>query len=296
MTFRLKTVWINAVLLIILIVVAGLAIGLIPSDWLRNLRLPKSDTAKEVSNPNQAPAEFGTVAKVIDGITIQLDSGHVVRYLGVRTPNIADTIECFGPEAVKANESIIGKKVRLEEDPILPRSSDGAWVRYVYLPAEPTPVPSPTATPENSPTITPAASTSPAVSPTATPEPTPEGPKEIFINERILEGGFGFPVVSQDMKYGERMLSAARFASATGKGLWSRCEVSNDNNNLRTQAVKDCTIKGKVGSDFSKLYRTADCPAYKQTIVVESQGGRYFCAEDLAQDAGFTKAPDCSAE
>lgn len=110
----------------------------------------------------------------------------------------------------------------------------------------------------------------------------------------MLEGGFAFPVVSQDMKYGERMLSAAKFASATGRGLWKQCEVKPDvQGNLQTQEIKDCTIKGKVTSDGEKLYRTPNCPAYKETIVFQSQGGRYFCAEDIAKDAGFIKASDC---
>lgn len=94
------------------------------------------------------------------------------------------------------------------------------------------------------------------------------------------------------MKYGERMLSAAKYASATGKGLWSRCEVSEEGG-LHTQTITECVIKGKVSADKEKLYRTPDCPAYAQTIPVQIDGGQWFCATDIAEDAGFTKAADC---
>lgn len=256
--------------------------------------------------PNTPPPENATVATVIDPITIQLDTGHVIRYLGVRSPNVTNEIECFGKEALKANESTIGREVRLESDPLLERSQDGAWARYVYLvPEEASPTPEPTPTPEATPETEEPASPSPEESTAETAEdmpeqqlpPAPEEAKEIFINERILEGGFGFPVLAPDMKYGERMLSAARFASATGKGLWSRCELSEDTpGQSSTQVIEECTIKGKVTSDFKKLYRTPECAAYAQTMVVESQGGRWFCAEDIARDEGFEKAPDCPSE
>lgn len=106
--------------------------------------------------PKDAPPVEGIVKNIIDGITIQLESGHMIRYLGVRTPLVSSQVQCFGQQAIAANEQIIGKKVRLEEDPVLLKSQDGAWVRYVYFTPDPTPTPLPTPTPEVSPTATPA--------------------------------------------------------------------------------------------------------------------------------------------
>ena len=89
------------------------------------------------------------------------------------------------------------------------------------------------------------------------------------------------------------MLSAAKFASSTGKGLWGKCKVTTENNQLQTEADTQCLIKGKITADLQKIYRTPECSAYKETTVLQSQGGKWFCAEDNAKDAGFVKGSDC---
>jgi endonuclease YncB( thermonuclease family) len=283
MKIRIRYAWVNGILLVLLVVAALMAFNVLPvPHWGKQATSSAAGTAK---NPNAAPPDMATVTSVVDAITIQLDSGQMVRYLGVRAPGVGDPVECFGKEALKANESVIGKKVRLEKDPVLDRATDGAWVRYVYLQLD-----AADQARETSPTP------SPSASPAASSSPTPTPPTEIFINERILEGGFGFPLVSDQMKYGQQLLSAARYSSATGKGLWGQCKVDTGKDNvLHTQPVSDCIIKGKVTSDFQKIYRFPSCTGYAQTTVVESQGGRYFCAEDIAKDAGFSKADDCPA-
>ncbi|MEK7500083.1 MAG: thermonuclease family protein [Patescibacteria group bacterium] len=242
------------------------------NPWEKIMNLWTREVKEVKKDPNATPPEFGTVVAVEDAITIALDSGQRIRYVGVRAPNVSDIVQCFGREAVQANESVIGKKVRLETEPLLQKTADGAFARYVYLQLTPEEIvpPSPEATASQA-----------------------EIPKEIFINERILEGGFAFPIVSPETKYGERMLSAAKFASSTQKGLWGKCKVSNENNLLQTETDTQCLIKGKITSDLQKIYRTPECPAYKETTVLQSQGGKWFCAEDSAKDAGFTKGSDC---
>ncbi len=297
---------------------------------------------------DSAPPERGIVKRIIDPITIELESGHRVRYIGVRTPSVATTVQCFGKEALLANESVLGQEVRLEEEPLLARSQDGAWTRYVWLiqgQVDPSPTPSPAeASPEaandeiieagsaDGPTpgddglatdvaetdspgvglgdvVTQAQEALSAIDQLVATEGQPvveqesqdleeaDDPRDILINERILEGGFGFPVVASEMEYGERMLAAARFASATGKGLWSQCEVANEETPsgvvFTTNEVTDCTIRGKVTTTGEKLYRTESCAAYGETIVIQADGGAWFCAEDTAVDAGFNKATDC---
>ncbi len=99
------------------------------------------------------------------------------------------------------------------------------------------------------------------------------------------------------MKYGERLLAAARYASATGKGLWSQCEVTEDENTIarfKTQEVTECIIKGENTSSNRKVYRLPECSAYKDTIVIESEGDAWFCSEEDAKAAGFEKAGDCN--
>lgn len=292
------------------------------------------DTDNANSTP---PPDHGIVKGVRDPITIELESGHIVRYIGVRAPSVEKEVQCFGKEALLANESMIGKEIRIETEPLLDRSSDGAWTRYIFFTEEPSPTPEPPTTPEmreeqfsanvedeavapNIDTLTDQAKNllnqQPDEQPTTTTNQEPiaselgeqgdskqtneddinnteNEAKEVFVNERILEGGFAFPVVSEDMLYGERMLSAARFASATGKGLWSRCEIDSEQQSLQTQLIEECVIKGKITNEGEKLYRTPNCPGYQQTIPIQAEGGTWFCAEDIATDAGFTKASDC---
>lgn len=286
-----------------------------------NLDVPKDSDARNTTNT--PPSEEGIVKSIIDPITIELESGHIIRYIGVRSPSVEQEVHCFGKEALLANESMVGKKIRIEEEPLLARSSDGAWTRYVFFEEESSPEPAASTAPteetvndispdlealadvakkqisgdalqvmeegQDQPSTTPASETMADIPD----EAIDEGPDEVFVNERILEGGFGFPVVSEDMVYGERMLSAARFASATGKGLWSRCDIDSEQQPLQTQVLEECIIKGKVTNKGEKLYRTPDCPGYQQTIPIQIEGGAWFCAEDIATDAGFTKAPDC---
>lgn len=307
---------------ILFTIIVGLGIA-----WWQGWIVPSNETPA-YENPNTSrPPETGIVKSIIDPITIELESGHIIRYIGVRAPSVSKQVECFGKETLLANESVIGKHVRLEEETLLARSSDGAWTRYVFLQPEvegndQAPMSNAQTNPneqmideENTgedivPDLGELADVAReqvtdsalgvadrdqdevASSPEAS-HSDAEEPNEIFINERILEGGFGFPVVSEDMVYGERMLSAARFASATGKGLWSQCEVDQEVQPLRTQNVDECVIKGKVTNAGEKLYRTPQCPGYQQTIPIQVAGGMWFCAEDIAADAGFTKAPDC---
>jgi micrococcal nuclease len=58
-----------------------------------------------------------TVARVIDGDTIELSSGERVRYLMIDTPESTSQTECFGPEAKLLNEMLVdGKDITLSYD------------------------------------------------------------------------------------------------------------------------------------------------------------------------------------
>jgi len=59
----------------------------------------------------------GTVSRVIDGDTIELESGETIRYLMVDTPENTSSVECYGPEATTFNAELVeGKAVELEYD------------------------------------------------------------------------------------------------------------------------------------------------------------------------------------
>ena len=58
-----------------------------------------------------------TVARVIDGDTVELDTGERVRYLLVDTPESTTDVECFGENARQLNRDLVeGKRVTLSYD------------------------------------------------------------------------------------------------------------------------------------------------------------------------------------
>lgn len=77
----------------------------------------------------------GTVKNVVDGVTIELESGETVRYIGVSDQAVFHPAysEVFEKQAAEANRKLVlGKKVRLEYD-ILPQDREGRLLAYVYL-------------------------------------------------------------------------------------------------------------------------------------------------------------------
>ncbi len=68
--------------------------------------------------------------RVIDGDTIELSNGVIVRYLGIDTPEVDEPL---GKKATEANRKLVeGKKVRLEYD-VQKQDKYGRTLAYVYL-------------------------------------------------------------------------------------------------------------------------------------------------------------------
>jgi micrococcal nuclease len=69
-----------------------------------------------VAGPGCGPGS-AVVARVVDGDTVELESGERVRYLLVDTPEVSGTSDCFGPEAREYNRELVeGKTVELDYD------------------------------------------------------------------------------------------------------------------------------------------------------------------------------------
>lgn len=62
--------------------------------------------------------ESGVVARIIDGDTIELESGDTIRYLMVNTPETTGgKDECYGQNAVQFNtDLVLGKEVTIDYD------------------------------------------------------------------------------------------------------------------------------------------------------------------------------------
>lgn len=92
--------------------------------------------AVEGTRKPRATSESAVVARVFDGDSVQLESGHGLRYIGIDAPEIPHghrTAECLAADATTRNRVLVaGKAVRLERDA---SNTDryGRLLRYVYV-------------------------------------------------------------------------------------------------------------------------------------------------------------------
>jgi micrococcal nuclease len=76
------------------------------------------------------------VIRVIDGDTVEIEGGQMVRYIGIDAPEIVHSLEPgeqFGEEATEKNRELVeGRIVSLERD-VTDRDEYGRLLRYVWL-------------------------------------------------------------------------------------------------------------------------------------------------------------------
>lgn len=78
---------------------------------------PSEEAGEDAGDAARCGPSEGVVATVVDGDTIDLESGERVRYLMIDTPESTTEVECWGPEAKQANtELVAGKTVSLAYD------------------------------------------------------------------------------------------------------------------------------------------------------------------------------------
>jgi micrococcal nuclease len=128
---------------------------------------------------------------VIDGDTIELSDGRLVRYLGMDTPEVrhriggrwVDDPEPFGRAATDANRTLVaGRQVRLEYD-VQRTDRFGRLLAYVYV-------------------------------------TLPDG-AEVMVNERLVAEGMAQPLtIPPNVKYAERFRARAAEARREKRGLW----------------------------------------------------------------------------
>ena len=101
-----------------------------------------SPTATEGSDSESAPAEteWGVVVRVADGdtLTVQFDDGEkeTIRFLDVDTPEtVHPTVpeECYGAQASDFTKTLMGQRVRIEEEG---RDRYGRLLAYVWTTAD----------------------------------------------------------------------------------------------------------------------------------------------------------------
>lgn len=91
--------------------------------FLRNLFLPSN-------------TQTALVSHVYDGDTIQISTGEKIHLIGIDTPEVNDTEECFGSEAAqKTRKLLLNRTVRLEKD-VSEADKYGRLLRYVWKDSE----------------------------------------------------------------------------------------------------------------------------------------------------------------
>ena len=191
MFFRIKKKHIYLLIFLIIVI-----INLIfPSST--NKKPLKSDLTnnRQLTTDNPlatSSSELALVKRVIDGDTIELESGQKVRYIGIDTPelhNPKNNIQCFGEEAKSINQKLVeGKIIRLEKD-VSETDQYNRLLRYVFLP-----------------------------------DTNNASSSGLFINQFLIEEGYALiATFPPDIKYAEFFRKKQKLAKDKNIGLWKQC-------------------------------------------------------------------------
>jgi len=207
------------------------------------------------------------VVKVIDGDTFVVagvegeeDSDLSVRILNIAAP---DKNECYFEESKKALKDLIeGKEVKLRKD-VSGVDKFGRLLRHVFLPSE------------------------------------TEKEDDMFVAQYMVENGFAkaIPVVP-DFEY-KRYLAQRENVAISGKlGVWGNCQEDLPKyfGDVTDMQIEDpeCIIKGNISTENpTKFYFLPNCAPYSQIKIDAERGERYFCSEEEAEEAGFTRSATC---
>jgi len=227
-----------------------------------------ANTNSNIKTETEPSADLFLVSSVVDGDTVKVNIAgtmETLRLIGIDTPETVDPrkpVQCFGVEASnKAKALLSGKMVRLEADPTQgERDVYGRLLRYVYL-----------------------------------------GDGTNF-NKLMIEQGYAFEYTyNTPYKYQTEFKQAESYARTNKLGLWaddtcagvadSVATDSGANTNTIVDAPNGCVIKGNISTE--KIYHLSGCDSYDKTVIDESAGERWFCAEEEAVAAGWRKAKNC---
>ena len=129
------------------------------------------------------------VNKIISGDTIQLDTGQIVNYIGIETPELnlkEGGSEFFAKQASKYNQKLVFmKKVRLEFDKER-KDNDGRMLAYVFV-------------------------------------------KKVFVNAELVKLGYAKTnIIPPNDKYKNMFLDYEKKAKQSEKGLWQETKKDTE--------------------------------------------------------------------
>jgi len=161
------------------------------------------------------------VRKILDGDTIQLETGEVVRYIGVDAPELylkEGGSEFFAREAAKYNKKLVLlKKVRLEYD-AEKKDRSGRILAYVYV-------------------------------------------KNVFVNAELVKNGYARAAIKPpNTKHKETFLDLQKKAMEEEKGLWQERKRDTESyyiGNKRTYVLHrpSCKLVLKIPEKSKIVFR-----------------------------------------
>lgn len=150
-----------------------------------NQKITSQNLFQAIPTPTSIPvqAQLFKVTKVIDGDTIELESGEKIRYIGINTPEMDNKNSvklCFAKEATSKNKELLeGKEVSLTKD-VSETDKYGRLLRYVYI-------------------------------------------GEIFVNDYLVRQGFAqINTYPPDVKFKKQFQEAEKEARNNNRGLWNQ--------------------------------------------------------------------------
>lgn len=212
------------------------------------------------------------VVRVVDGDTIVINYNNKeekVRLIGIDTPESVHPDQSKNTHCGKiasdfTKSKLEGKKIELELD-VQERDKYGRILAYVWL----------------------------------------DG---VMFNKTLLtEGMAQVSTYAPNVKYADEFIELQRQARENNVGLWGmNCDVkpdpkpeptpnngydpNNPKDGLRVSPYPDRQIKGNISSSGEKIYHIPGQRNYKDTVIDESKGERWFATEEEAVNAGWRKA------
>jgi len=171
---------------------------------------------------HSAFAKDYTVKKIIDGDTIQLETGETIRYLGIDAPEMHTKeggSEFYAREATRQNKKLVFmKKVRLEFD-AEKKDQHGRLLAYVFV-------------------------------------------KDVFVNAELVKHGCAKAYIKPpNTKYKDLLLANQKKAMDEDKGLWQERKKDTETSytgNKRTYVLHrpSCTLVNKISDKNRIIFRS----------------------------------------
>ena len=109
-----------------------------------------------------------------------------------------------------------------------------------------------------------------------------------LVNTELIRNGYAKPDYTKNSQK-DAFIDAYETAKAAQIGLHAQCKEKST-----APPNPDCVIKGNIDAAIAKkFYHLPTCSHYNQIVLDLSTKEQYFCTEEEAIKAGFTKAAGC---